>query len=298
MKLLSIVTPTYNRSAYLSRCFDSLCAQSDPNFEWIIVDDGSTDDTRQRIPAFRQARPELRIQYLFTEHGGKHAALNAAASLIRGDYVLILDSDDRLTPDAVETVLRRWAEFESPEIGVLMFLAGYSVDDPMAVGAPELTPLDMFGRYLRPIHTRDCCDVFRASAIRQFPFPVFPGEDFLSESVLWHQLAEHYRVVYVNKVIYLVEYLEDGLTKAGRAMRIRRPRGGMYAAELYLDRRYPLPLRLKNGLLYNCYGFFAGTPAKTALRASRAPGLAAMTRPGGWILYRYWKRKYGTERKD
>lgn len=298
MKLLSIVTPTYNRSAYLSRCFNSLCAQTDPRFEWIIADDGSTDDTQQKILGFQRTRPDLTIHSVFVNHGGKHTAMNAAMSHIHGDYVLILDSDDLLTPDAVETVLREWTEYDTPDIGVLMFLAGFSEDDPMAVGVLERVPLDMFGQYLKPIHTRDCCDVFRASAIQRFPFPVFPGESFLSESVLWHRLAEHYRVVYVNKVIYLVEYLEDGLTKAGRPLRIRTPKGSMYTAELYLDRRYPLRLRLKNGLLYNCYSFFAGASFRTARAQVRSRPVMYATRPGGWLLYRYWKRKYGTEQKD
>ena len=152
----------------------------------------------------------------------------------------------------------------------------------------------MYREHTNNIHSRDFCDVFRAEAFKRFPFPVFEGEKFLSESVLWNQMAQEYRIVYINKVLYLAQYLEDGLTKSGRAMRIRVPRGGMLAADQYMDRRCSVKLRFKNGLLYNCYSFFAGEPANEVLHTSRAPALAVLTRPGGWILYRYWKRKYGS----
>ena len=72
MKLLSIVTPSYNRSALLRRCFDSLCTQTDHRFEWIIVDDGSTDETAQMVVAFQREKPEMPIRYIYKENGGKH----------------------------------------------------------------------------------------------------------------------------------------------------------------------------------------------------------------------------------
>ena len=296
MKLLSIVTPTYNRSAYLPRCFESLLAQTDPRFEWIVVDDGSTDGTRETVRAFREQRPDMPIRYIYKENGGKHTALNAAIPCISGDYVLVLDSDDRLVPTAVEEILRGWERYEDAHVGIVIFLKGYSADKPFARGLRENVPLDMFRVHTETFQSRDFCDVFRAEAFKRFPFPEFPGEAFLSESVLWNQMAPGYRIVYINRVLYLAQYLEDGLTKAGRAMRIRMPRGGMYAAEQYMDRRCPVKLRIKNGLLYNCYGYFARIPAAEALRGSRAPLLTVLTRPGGWMLYRYWKMKYGTKK--
>lgn len=298
MKLLSIITPTFNRSAYLKRCFQSLRAQTDQRFEWIIVDDGSTDGTGETVRAFQARQPDMPIRYVYKENGGKHTALNAAHPLISGDFVLVLDSDDRLVPTAVEEILRGWEKYGGSEIGIVIFLKGSAADAPFALGLQEHVPLDMYREHTKTILNRDFCDVFRAEAFRKYPFPVFAGENFLSESVLWNQMAPEYKIVYLNKVLYLAQYLEDGLTKAGRSMRIRVPRGGMLAAEQYMDRRCPLKLRLKNGLLYNCYGCFAGVPAKERLRVSRAPALAAVMRPGGWMLYRYWKKKYGTEQKD
>ena len=295
MKLLSIVTPTYNRAPYLQRCFSSLAAQTDRRFEWIIVDDGSTDDTPETAKSIRKLAPEMEIFYLRKEHGGKHTAMNAAHPLIHGDYVLVLDDDDRLIPTAVEEIHRGWEQHDKPEIGIVIFLEGFSEDEPFARGKQEHIPYDMYREHTEKLHSRDCCDIYRAEAFLAYPFPVFPGECFLSETVLWNQMAPKYRIVYINKVIYLAEYLEDGLTKAGRKMRIRVPRGGMYAANQLTDKHYPIRLRLKNGLLYNCYGFFAGASLRELRQQSLSKAVMYMTRPGGWMLYQHWEKKYGRE---
>lgn len=295
MKLLSIITPTHNRAPLLKRCFASLLAQTSRQFEWIIVDDGSTDDTEAAAASFLLQAPEMRIHYLRKENGGKHTAMNAAHPLIHGDYVLILDDDDCLIPSAVEEILQAWARYDQPRIGVVVFLEGYSETDPFAEGKREGVPFDMFHEHTITRHNRDCCDIYRTEAFLRFPYPVFAGETFLSESILWNKMAPEYQIVYVNKVIYLADYLEDGLTRSGRAMRIRMPRGGMYAANEFLDRRYPLKLRLKNALLYNCYGYFAGVPFREVRDKALSPVTVVLTRPLGWLLYRHWKRQYGKQ---
>ena len=295
MELLSIVTPSYNRGAYLKRCFASLCGQTDPRFEWIIVDDGSTDETAELVRGFQRERPEFPIRYLYKENGGKHTALNASHPLITGSYVLVLDSDDQLIPTAVAEILSGWAGFERNTVGVLVFLKGFSVNDPFAVGKQEYVPLDMYRKHFRAIHSRDFCDVFRAEVFKRYPYPVFPGEAFLSECVPWNLMAQTLQLVYINKVLCLAQYLDDGLTRSGRAMRIRVPVGGMYASNQFTYRHFPLPLRLKNSLLYNCYSYFAKAPVKKVLKEANAPALTLLTRPGGWFIYHFWKKKYGTK---
>lgn len=292
MSLLSIVTPTYNRVSYLRQCFASLKAQTDLRFEWIVVDDGSTDGTGETVAAFQAGQPPFPIRYLYQENGGKHRALNAAHPLIRGDWVLVLDSDDRLIPTAVERIHWGWETYGTPGVGIVIFLEGAAISEPFAVGRREGVPLDMYRSHIKPIRHRDCCDVYLAEAFLKYPYPEFAGEKFLSESILWNRMAPDYQIVYCNEVLYLAEYLETGLTRSGRPMRISVPQGGMYAANLYLDRRYPLKLRLKNGLLYNCYSLFAAVPRSEALSQALSKPVACLTRPGGWLLYRNWKKKY------
>lgn len=290
--MLTILTPAYNRAALLPACFQSLCGQTDFDFEWLIVDDGSTDDTETVVGGFQTDR--FPIRYIKKPNGGKHTALNAAHPHIRGRYVLILDSDDTLTEDAVEQAKGAWADWaDDPEIGIVTFLKGGSPDDPNCVVSDWNTPVDIM-RYRRTcIHSNDCCEVIRTELFKKYPFPVFPGERFLAEGALWGRVSYDCKCVYIQRVIYLCEYLDGGLTKSGRAMRIRNPLGGMYHANVYLAKKNFFKIRVKNGLLYTCYGFFAGKSPRQMAERCQARALMWLCLPFGWALYRTWKRKYG-----
>ena len=294
-KLLTVVTPTYNRGALLHNCFRSLQVQTVKDFEWIIVDDGSTDSTEESVQGFMREAPDMSIVYVRKENGGKHTALNASHAYIRGDYVLTLDSDDTLINTAVEDVLLAWAEYEANEqIGIVTFLKGSSPDEPNAYARDERVPVDIM-RYNRVrVRSTDCCEVIRTELFLRYPFPVFEQERFMSEGVLWNRVALTHKCVYINKVIYLCEYLEGGLTDSGRAMRIRNPYGGMTGADVNMNRHNFLKNRLKSGLLYNCYGFFAGlSPWEILTRNHENFAVKLMCMMPGYIMYCLWKKRYG-----
>lgn len=289
---LSIVTPTYNRANLLSTCFESLKQQTDFDFEWIVVDDGSTDHTAEIISGFQTEL--FPIVYVYKENGGKHTALNTSFDHIRGEYVLILDSDDCLVSDAVAKIKEHWKLYtDKTEIALLTFLRGHTINDPLCTAPVANTPVDIL-RYRRNIiHSSDCCEVIRADILKRFPFPVFEGERFLSECALWNRVAKEYKCVYINQVIYICEYLEGGLTKSGRSLRIRNPKGGMYICNLRMGRNNYFLQRVKYSLLYCCYGFFARLKPITTLNQTPHKVLAALCILPGWLLYLYWNRKYG-----
>ena len=291
--LLSVITPTYNRGELLKNCFSSLRAQTDDRFEWIIVDDGSTDDTAQIVSGFCNSAPQMHIVYVQKENGGKHTALNAAHPHIRGKYVLILDSDDTLTDDAVAVVLECWSRWENhSEVGIVTLLKGKDREHPNCYGAQENVPVDiMSGKRIRPV-SNDACEVIRTEVFLQYPFPVFPGETFLSEGALWNRVSFTHKCVYVNRVIYLCDYLAGGLTQSGRAMRIRSPRGGMYTHNLNMSGKSGCKRRVKSGMLYTCYGFFAGQSPLQMHRACDHKWLMWMCLPFGWLLYLFWKKSF------
>lgn len=289
---ISIVTPVYNRGELLRRCFESLLAQTDKDFEWVIVDDGSTDDTKAVMASFRADFP---ITRLYKENGGKHTALNRSHANLNGRFVLILDSDDTLTETAVEKIKAAWAPYEdNGEIGIVTLLKGASEWEPNCTAADEHTPVDIM-RYKRTcIRSSDCCEVIRKRLFQLYPFPVFPGERFLSEGALWNRVSFTHKCVYVNQVVYLCEYLEGGLTKSGRALRIRNPLGGMYTANLNMNRKNFFSRRVKNGLLYTCYGFFAGLSCRQIVTCDQDNRmLKVLCILPGWLLHCYWKYKHG-----
>ena len=288
---LSIVTPTYNRASYLERCFRSLEAQTNHDFEWILVDDGSTDNTADVASAFH---PEhFSVRFVQKPNGGKHTALNAAHPYIHGDYVLILDSDDYLTETAVEEVLSAWKRYEdNEEIGLLTFLKGTPDGQPVCTAADYDTPVEILRYRRRSVTGSDCCEVIRSELFKEYPFPVYEGERFISECALWNRVGQRHKCVYIDSVIYICEYLEGGLTKSGRRLRIRNPRGGMFISNLRMDRRNYTGQRWKYGLLYTCYGCFARKGIVEQLKETDHPALAVACYPFGYLLYLRWKKKY------
>ena len=290
MIMLSIITPTFNRAAYLPRCYKSLQKQTSFDFEWIIVDDGSTDDSSRVVSTF--SSDQFPIIYVKKANGGKHTALNAAHECIHGRYVLILDSDDFLTETAVQEVSSAWEKYEKdPQVGIVTFLKGSDKGHPVCTVVDFDVPVEIM-RYRRIRHTSsDCCEVIRAELFKKYPFPVFEGERFLAESALWDRVSFTHKCVYINSVIYICEYLEGGLTKSGRKLRLQNPHGGMFTSELRMDRSNFMKDRIKNGLLYNCYGKAAGIPLKDLFRKCRSPWLAFLCAPGGRILFFLWNRR-------
>ncbi|MBR6428375.1 MAG: glycosyltransferase family 2 protein [Clostridia bacterium] len=293
MALLTIITPTYNRENCLGACMDSLLKQTVFDFQWLVVDDGSTDGTAGLVRGFADSNPPFAVDLVQKANGGKHTALNASHPYIKGDYVTVLDSDDTLVPNAVERILAAWSGFAcDPEVGRIIFLKGTSVDEPVCRVLHPGVPVDTLKEPRIGSLGRDCCDTFRTALFTKYRFPEFEGERFIGEGAAFFPMELESKGVYYNEVLYLCSYREDGLTKAGRRMRIQNPRGGMYNSKTYMHPRLPLKTRVKKGILYSCYAKFAGVGFKEMLRDNPYRILTALTRLPGLALAHYWKRKH------
>lgn len=289
---VSLITPTYNRAELLVRCYESLKLQSDKDFEWIIIDDGSTDETTEIVKTFQDS---FRIVYHRQENGGKHRALNAAHPYVTGEYVGLLDSDDQLTPDAVYSIKKGWKRYDSnPEVGMVTFLKGENEKKPSCMAHPkdEGKIVDIM-RYKRIcFHSVDAFEIIRTELFLKYPFPEFDGEKFISEGALWNRISRTHKCVYINKVIYIAEYQEDGLTRSGKKLRVHNPCGGMFTAQLNMSRKNYFKRRIKNALLFTCYGFFAAYTPGEILAESEYKILTVIAMLPGYVLFIYWKRKY------
>lgn len=293
MPSLTIITPTYNRANTLTNGFNALLKQSCYDFQWLIIDDGSTDNTKEVVQQFRSSTDRFEIDYHYKENGGKHTALNEAHPFIRGRYVVIVDSDDILSSDAVETILMRWKAFDNDKrVGRIIFLKGYSVNRPICYVKNEGIPLNTLREPRIGSAGRDCCDTFRTELFKKHPFPVFPDERFIGEGTAFTPMEMESLGVYYNKVLLIGNYLDDGLTKAGVAMRIHNPKGGMANSLVHMHPKLSLKTRFKKGILYNCYGKFAKVSFKDALQNNPYKALTLTTYLPGVLLHHYWVRKY------
>ncbi|WP_311560714.1 glycosyltransferase family A protein [Prevotella bivia] len=242
--MITVFTPTYNRGNLLKRLYDSLCNQSFKDFEWLIVDDGSKDDTETVIANFI-AQQKLVINYLKQENGGKHRAINKGVKEAKGEYFFIADSDDRLPKEALMLVVEEFKKIEGTE--KISGICGLDADfngKLIGSGFPKeeinCNPKEISYKYGVQ---GDLKEVFRTSVLREYPFPEYECEKFCPEVLVWFRIAQNYDMHFFNKVIYEVEYQPDGITKGITLARINSP---MATKQTYLEMaHYDLPLRIK-----------------------------------------------------
>lgn len=289
---LTIVTPAYNRADKLPALYESLCQQTSDDFNWLVVDDGSQDGTKQVIEKMEQ-EGRLLISYLYKPNGGKHTALNLAIKTVKTELFFIVDSDDVLTPDAVETILRDWDRVREQDLCGIGYLRGY--DSRAVIGdrytADGLVDTFINERYNRGING-DKAEVWVTKCLQEAGgFPEYPGERFISESVLWIKMARKRKMLFRNKIIYITEYLAGGLSDSGRALRFRCSHLMAYGSLETMSKEFSWKIRLKETLLYIVYCKFGhwslkriwDCPYKILVLVGYLPGL---------LLYHYWKKKY------
>ncbi len=288
---LTVLTPLYNRQNYLDGIFQSLTAQSRKDFQWLVVDDGSSENSFLKFEEYKKTA-DFEIDYYYKSNGGKHSALNFSHNYIKGDAVLILDSDDTLTPDAVETVLSFWEKYaNNEELAVISFSKGTDENTPLVI-CPEETVSDHITYRINRGVEGDCCEAVRTEAFREFPFPEFEGENFMDEIHLWYNIGKKYKTLYTNKVIYLAEYLPDGLTKNIRTLLKKNPRGALHNQSVALGCNINLKNKIKRTLLLVYYSKLLGMKKKDAAALTKHKTLLSLLWLPGCILYSYWERKY------
>lgn len=216
--LVTVLTPTYNRGYILGNLYQSLCDQDNHAFEWLIIDDGSTDNTEAMVGKWKKYKNGFNIVYLRKENGGKHRAINYAMGYIKTEYVFIVDSDDRLTKNAISHVIQ-WVETIDGD-NSFAGVSGLRGFDPAIrnggypSGIPQGSYIDAGNRERRKFGLMgDKAEVYRTEWFRKCPFPEFEGEKFLSECIVYNAIADKgLKIRWFNEIIYIGEYRDDGLT--------------------------------------------------------------------------------------
>lgn len=216
---ITVLTCTYNRADLLDNLYRSLQKQTDYGFDWLVVDDGSTDNTKEKIESYMKVETKFVIRYVRQENGGKHRAINRGMKEKTGEYIFLVDSDDELTPDAIETV-NKWLKTIDGKDGYAGVAGLRSTKTGKILGSypknkkykayVDATNIERFKFNL----TGDKAEIYKAELLRKYPFPEYEGEKFISEGAVWNQIAiAGYKIRWFPKVIYLCDYLEGGLTK-------------------------------------------------------------------------------------
>ena len=222
----TIFTPTFNRKELLEKLYKSLQKQTFKDFEWLIVDDGSADGTKEKVEEFLSEK-KLDIKYYFKENGGKQRAYNFATDKANGELFICLDSDDEYVENGLETILKYWKKYEkNSDIAGMGYLSTYPDGEVIGSGFPEKemisTQFDIYNKYRVK---GDKGLMFRTEIIKKYKFPVFDDEKFITEAVVYNRICEKYKMVYVNEKIEIKEYQEDGLTAKYNNLLLRNPKG-------------------------------------------------------------------------
>lgn len=261
MKKFSILTATYNRATTLPKLYASLCRQEFIDFEWVIVDDGSLDDTEHVVGKWIKDS-KVEIKYFKQSNGGKHRALNAGMKLIDSEWVAIIDSDDYITDDCLDRAayyIKDLSLDADGSIAGLIFLSqtadGEVVGDSFPFDIYKGKTYEYYGRYRIK---GDKFDFYKTSVLKKFPFPEFEKEKFIAEGVVWNRINKKYNCWFVNEAHQVVEYQEGGLSWNSIKLRSESPNGAVTLYAEGIDLNVSLVAKLKYASNYFRFIFHGG----------------------------------------
>ena len=238
MVSLTVFTPAYNRADLLPRCYESMKRQTNKNFIWMIIDDGSTDNTRTLVEGWLQDPRDFEVVYYYKENGGLHTAYNEAIAHIETELCVCIDSDDFMPDNAVDRILEFWAAHGSDRVagivGVDHDLNDRIIGDPLP-DQKTVNLIDLLvGRY--PIVNGDRTNVVRTELYKKYaPMKVFPGEKNFNPHYLHLQISREYDFLVLNENLRFVDYQPGGMSASMWKQYRSSPRSFAETRKLYLS---------------------------------------------------------------
>ena len=287
--MFTVFTPTYNRAHTLQRVFESLNAQTFRDFEWLIMDDGSSDNTTELVDEWKNTS-SIPIRFIWQENQGKHIAYNRGVQEARGKLFVALDSDDACVPDTLAQFKHYW-ESIPPDIrdqfsGVAVHCMdpqGHMVGTPYPSAIVDTTAIEMLNNGIQG----EKWGIHQTSILKKFPYPEIIGEKWCPEGLVWNRIAQHYKMRFVNIVLRIYIPNISGITSSIIVLRVRNPHGSrLYYRECNL---LPITLKLRCMHLINYLRFSLHASLSIYQIIAEAPNklLAVIAMP---IAYAMFKR--------
>lgn len=281
--MVTVFTPTYNRAAYLLKVFESLLQQTFKDFEWVIVDDGSIDDTSVIIDNLQLTNDKFfPIRYFYQENGGKHRAINRGVKEAKGELFLILDSDDMLPSNSLERIDFYYQQIKDNNSfgGVCGYMAhhdGTVIGKGCDIDVLDTNSIDLRYKY----HVEgDMLEVFRTSVLKEIPFPEISNEKFVPEALVWNRIARKYKLRVFHEVVYFRDYLEGGLTDKIVKIRMNSPIASMMTYAEMTEFNIPFFAKVKAAINYWRFRFCSDAKEKPQIE-----WWWLWTAPLGWMMH-------------
>ena len=287
MKTLTIFTPTYNRAYVLGKCYESLKRQTVKDFIWLIVDDGSSDNTKELVSSWIEEKI-LEIKYIYQEMHGAH---NTAYENIDTELNVCIDSDDYMPDDAVEKILNFWEKNKSDEIAGIAALDAYESGQVIGDRFPDnLKTSALFDLHYKYKIKGDKKLVYRTELTKQYPYPIFAGEKYVSLSYKYTMIDREYPLALMNEVLCIVEYMEDGSSLNMINQYRKNPKGFAFLRIHNLNNPKAKPIfKFKECVHYVSSSLISKN--KKYIKESPCKLTTILAIPLGVVLYKYIMRK-------
>ena len=290
MKAITVYTPTYNRAFCLHQVYDSLLKQDAKDFKWIIIDDGSSDNTKELVDQWI-AQNNFEIRYVYKSNGGMLSAHNSAHAVLDTELCVCIDSDDFVPDGGIQTILNFWNKYRDDQtvagiVGLDCYKNGNIIGD-------SFTKTNVKAKYseLSKV-TGDKKFVYRSSVIREFgPYPVFEGEKFPAQDYLYRKIDSKYDLIATNEIFCVVEYLPDGNSFNKISSYLKNPNGFMMYRVYRMETESSIKEQLRHAVHYVSSCLIAKKFSKIFF--NRHFYLTIPVFPIGLALYFYLKRKKG-----
>ncbi len=290
MALLTVFTPAYNRAHTLPRTYESLCQQECMDFIWLIVDDGSTDNTAELVREWQKTDNGFEIQYIYKDNGGMHTAHNVAYENIHTELNVCIDSDDKMASGAVGKIKETWDKVRNQGYAGLIALDVDFDGNVIGKGFPEGIKETTLGGYYASGGAGDKKLIYRTDVIKSVPpYPVFEGEKYVGLVYKYTLIDQKYKLFVMNYTVCEVEYQVDGSSGTMWKQYLKNPKGFAFLRKVAMQ--YPTS---RKRLIMDCIHYCSSSQIAgntNYIKESPKKVLTVLCTPIGWVLTEYIKKK-------
>ena len=283
---LTVFTPAYNRAYTLYKCYESLKSQTDTNFKWLIIDDGSTDNTKELVESW-MSEDILDITYIYQENQGMHGAHNTAYENIDTELNVCIDSDDYMPNDAVEKIIKFWNKNKRDDLAGIAGLDSYEDGSIIGTKFPEsLKESTLFDLYHKEGVKGDKKLVYRTELTKNYPYPIFEGEKYVGLAYKYTKIDETHKLALMNEVLCIVEYMEDGSSRNMLKQYRKNPKGfAFFRVENMKNPKANIIFKFKENIHYVSSSFLSKN--KRFIQESPEKLITLLAIPIGILLWGY-----------
>lgn len=256
-KVVTVFTPTYNRAYVLNQLYESLLRQTNRDFCWLIVDDGSTDNTRELVDSWKK-EGKIEIRYFFQKNSGKMSAHNMGVKKAETELFICVDSDDYLADDAIDDIIYIWNKYKTNVTIGIISKKGEKNGGSMGEGdfpKERIASSSFVGKSFKG----DTTMCFHTSKLKKYQFPQIEGEKFITEAYLYDQIDhDGFKYIIFDKILTVCEYQTDGYTMNMDRISYNNPVGRMYHEAQNLSYKRDIKAKIKAAIRYNVYRYISG----------------------------------------